>query len=195
MPDLEPIYRCIRQNLLDHRDHVARIVGGAACEQWFSSEAFAAINWPSAPLLAAGHCGKAERSKRDLVICDDAERTIARVESKVIHNNKNHREKLAELLKQVEWNGYRDEVAGCDRAGLMYFIWGDWFTRREIKTQADYHAVVLAEIERMFPARAYRHVPASGLDEIVPATELPWPGQSYRVSLHTKFVQRKDCGT
>jgi hypothetical protein len=195
MSDLEPIYRCIRQNLLANRDHVARIVGGAACEQWFNAEAFAAINWPAATLLPSGHCGMAEHRKRDLILRDDAERTIATVESKVVHNNKNLWDKLAELHGQVVRDSYDDEVPHCNRGGLVYVVWGDYFTRCEVKTQTEFHAVVLAEIDRLFPVGAYRHMPAIGLDEIVPATKLSWPGQAYWVSLYTKFVQRKNCAT
>jgi hypothetical protein len=192
---LDAIYSRIRQNLLDRRDHVARIVGGAACEQWFSSEAFAAINWPDTPILATGHCGMAEHRKRDLIIRDAAERTTATVESKVVHNNKNLWHKLAELHRQLVRDRYDDEAPECQRAGLVYVVWGDYFERREVKTLDAYHAVVLAEIDRLFPAGEYRRLPTGGLDEIVPVTELPWPRQSYRVSLHTKFVQRTGCAT
>ncbi len=190
MSSIESVYRCIRQNLIEQRDHVARIIGGAACEAWFSSEAFVAINWPNNPFLGAGHCGIAEHRKRDLIIRDDAERTIVTVESKVIYNNKNLWSALVELYDQVERDSYDDESRECNRAGLMYVIWCDSFTRREVKLQADFHAAVLGEIDRLFPAGPYVHVPARGLDEIVTVTELPWPGKSYRVSMHTKLVQR-----
>jgi hypothetical protein len=38
----------------------AAVVRGGACEQWFSSEAFVAVNWPAEPVLAGGDCAQAE---------------------------------------------------------------------------------------------------------------------------------------
>jgi hypothetical protein len=105
---------------LDHRSHVARIIFGGACEQWFSSEAFVAINWPATPVLLAGHCVLSEDRKRDLIVRNDTQRVVATIESKVIYNNKNLWSAITQLDEQLQRDAYDDEVPECARGGLMY---------------------------------------------------------------------------
>src|SRR5688572_20123978 len=121
MRELTPVYNLIRDNLKSRSAHVARIIGGAACEQWFSSEAFAAINWPEAPVLPADCCGIAELRKRDMAIRNEtAGRVVATVESKVVYNNKNLWTVLRQLRDQVQRESYDDECDECSHGGLVY---------------------------------------------------------------------------
>ncbi|HEV3146682.1 MAG TPA: hypothetical protein VGZ47_22540 [Gemmataceae bacterium] len=187
---MQALYKRIRENLAAQRDHVARIVSGSACEQWFSSEAYVAVNWPNRRLLRHRHCALAEHRKRDLIIRDELERTIGTVESKMVYNNKNLWSALADLHRQLQRNHYEDEVPECGRAGLLYLVWMDCFARRDVKSLPDFHRAALNEIDRLFPAREYAQFPSKRFDEIVPITESAWPTGCFRLSLHMKLVQR-----
>jgi hypothetical protein len=190
MPDLEQLYFCIRQNLVARREHVARIIAGAACELWFSSESFAAVNWPNLPLLAPGYFAVTEDCKRDLIICDEAGRTVATVESKVVYNNKNLWQALYKLNSQMIRESNDDEIAECSRGGMIYVVWLDSFDQQDVKSEIAYHKVVQCEIDRLFPKEAYRQFPLNGFDTVVPRTDLNWSNKPTSASLNTKMVQR-----
>jgi len=125
------VYSCIRDNLKRQPEHVARIISGHACEAWFSSEAFAALNWPMYHLLPQDHCASTEFKKRDLTIFNEkTRRAIATVESKVISNDKNFPKRLDELKEQVDRPDIEDERPYCQRCGIVYVIWADYWLER-----------------------------------------------------------------
>lgn len=187
--DLRPIYERVKQNLLNKKDHVARVIGGAACEQWFNAEGFASLNWTEPPILPPEYCALAENRKRDLCIKDLQGYVVATIESKVGYNNKNLWTSLRELAAQTTRNSLDDETCECQRAAMVYLVWGDYFTRRDIALESDFLAAATREMAVLFPASLYEHIPHGGVDTIVEMTELSWPTGTYRVSLHTCFIQ------
>jgi hypothetical protein len=191
MHDLAPIYGAIRQNLRNHKKHVSRVVG-AVCEQWFSSEAVAAINWFDKCVLPDDCCGMAESSKRDLIIRNErSQKVVATIESKVVHNNKNLFPFLGHLHAQVERNRRHDELPGCARGAVIYLIWVSYSTVRGRITQCDYLKVARDRIFELFPVAKYHHFPKKRFDEIIPVVPFSWPCDGdFHVSLHTHFVQR-----
>lgn len=183
--DLSPIYQRIRQNLIDRRNHVARIIGGAACEQWFSAETFVALNWCEPPVLPADYTAVAENRKRDLIICDREGRCVAAIECKVGYNNKDLPKAIETLAKQTMRDALNGEVPDCSHGALVYLIWQNCFAQQE----TDFLAAAVEKLKHLFPASRFRHLASIGADTVIPPVK-PWPTEDYTVSLHTYFVQR-----
>src|SRR4051812_6896694 len=97
------IFDSLCQYLAERAAHVAHVAFGPACEQWLSSEAFVALNWPKSA-LPAGKFVLCESAKRDITLFDgdDDHRTaLATIEAKIVHPNKNLENQLVALRSQI----------------------------------------------------------------------------------------------
>ena len=116
-----------------NKDRVARVALGAACEQWFSSEAFYALNFDDANLSGVVWIEN-ECRDRDLVVKQydlaRAEVVLATIEVEVVCPNKNVEGWLERLREQLNRCDYDDEAPDAEHSGMVYVLWLDGYKRR-----------------------------------------------------------------
>src|SRR5689334_13913128 len=122
MPHTAMIFDHLCSHLAARPSHTARVVFGPACEQWISSEAFAALNWPPTQ-IPPGTFVLCECRKRDITLFQGPEENptaLATVEAKVIHPNKNLESQLLTLRRQLEPVVLSDETSDTERGAIVY---------------------------------------------------------------------------